>query len=131
VITLDEVSIPGNAKLTGRGEIDLSQNQWWLWFGGSNFALTKPKDSVLGFNLLASGAGQYAHLQELLVRVNAMNFWLSGAYDARLPKPVAADLHIWKERELATSSAPELARGDVRASGHLLGTLWPRNLDIQ
>jgi hypothetical protein len=132
-VTFDDLSIKSGGKLAGKGAFDPATHLWWIWIGGDNFAMARPSDATMSFNLLGWGQDQFVKLQECLVRLNTVYIWLGGAYDARLPKPVAVDLHIWKDQsltEIPQSEHPTL-RGEVRAQGHLTGTVWPRNLDVE
>jgi hypothetical protein len=135
ILTLQDLtSANAGQQLTGRGQFDLSNKQWWVWLRGAGFALPLGDGSEpappLAFDATAWGQGAYAQLRQVYARVGNVEASAFGAYDNHLPKPLQLDLWLRHLTPLGAEEQSSLVRGRLRSETHLAGTVNPLNLEL-
>ncbi|HSU69604.1 MAG TPA: hypothetical protein VLJ39_22155, partial [Tepidisphaeraceae bacterium] len=142
VVRLEKLSLPADNRLAGSGSYDLTSKEGQIHAEGQDWPVKLVEGTRLAFVIDAAGRGVPSianpkktvaaiDLHQLTLRSGDATLSLNGSYDARLPKPVTANVTFTNSPGTANRvGAASMIHGWIQGNANLVGTLSPCQIGV-
>lgn len=130
VVSIRQLRLGDTGRVNGFGRYDLNTRDWWVSLDLNQIIVpnvTRPVDLLLD----ASGSPERIDVMRLEYTAGKSNVWVGGAYVFDQPKPLSADLYMWRiPLDVTDPGQRRVASGGLRGEAHAEGTLYPMDVDL-
>lgn len=130
VVSIQQLRLGDTGRVNGFGRYHLKDHDWWLSLDLRQLAVpnvTRPVDLFLD----ASGSPQRIDVMRLEYTAGKSNVWLGGSYVFDQPKPLSADLYVWRiPLDVTDPGERRVASGGLRGEAHAEGTIYPMDVAL-
>jgi hypothetical protein len=133
-LVLTRLSAAGEGHLVGRGAVNLRARDWWLYVEASPFTLPQFEQYPLNAYVNLWGDPDHVHVEQIYLRMGALEMAIGGAYVFDDPQPVDVGLHLAHQPPQTgptPGEADPFIRGQLRSASRARGTISPLLLNLE